>query len=392
MPKITKRVVDALEPGAFVWDRGFGVKATDGGGKVYVVSYRIGRRKRRFTIGRHGSPWTPDTARREASRLLTLVGSGIDPMEAKTASRKALTVRELAERFLIEHVEAKRKPSTQKLYTSIVSKAIIPALGSRAVADVTRADVAALHHRLRRTRVHANRTLLLISKMMNIAERWNLRRDGSNPARHVERFPEQARQRYLTVEEFGRLGAALAAAERGPVPAPGEPDPVRLSPVALAAIGLLIFTGARRGEILSLKWAHVDLERAVLNLPTSKTGFKVIMLNAPAVAILTALPRIDGNPFVLPGMRKGRHLVNLTATWHVVRALAGITDVRLHDLRHSLASVGAGAGLSLPIIGGLLGHSQPATTARYAHLAADPLHAASELVGARIAAALGGGA
>jgi integrase len=227
---------------------------------------------------------------------------------------------------------------------------------------------------------------------MNMAERWNLRRDGSNPARHVERYPEEARRRYLSTEEFGRLGEALAAAERGPVPAPGEPDPVRLSPVALAAIGLLVFTGARRCEILSLRWAHVDLEGCVLNLPTSKTGFKVIMLNAPAVAILTALPRIDGNPFVLPGMRKGRHLVNLTATWHVVRALAGITDVRLHDLRHSLASVGAGAGLSLPIIGGLLGHSQPATTARYAHLAADPLHAASELVGARIAAALGGGA
>jgi integrase len=391
MARITKRVVDGLKPGAFVWDRGFGVKATETGSKVYVISYRIGRRKRRYTLGKHGAPWTPDTARKEAHRLLTLAGSGVDPMEMKTAGRKAPTMRELAERFLLEHVEAKRKASTAKLYRGILDKVVVPALGSRAVSEVTRADLATLHHRLRRTPTHANRTLLVVSKMMNLAERWGLRPDGSNPARHVERFPEQERQRYLSSDEFKRLGEALADADRGPVAVRSEPEPVRLSPMALAAIRLLIYTGARRGEILSLKWEHVNLELGVLNLPTSKTGFKVIMLNAPAITVLTTLPRVEGNPYVLPGLREGQHLVNVSDTWYAVRALAGLKDVRLHDLRHSLASVGAGAGLSLPIIGGLLGHTQAQTTKRYAHLSADPLKAAAELVGARIAAAMGSG-
>jgi integrase len=241
------------------------------------------------------------------------------------------------------------KASTAALYRGILEAAVLPALGGRAVTEVTRADVAALHHRLRRTPTHANRTLEVISVMMTCAERWGLRPDGTNPCRHVERFREQTRQRYLSTEEFQRLGAALAAAARGPVLVRGEP--VRLSPMALAAIGLLIFTGARRSEILTLKWEHVDLERGVLTLPTSKTGFKVVMLNAPAIAGLTSLPRVEGNPYVLPGGREGRHLVNVSDTWYAVRALAGLKDVRLHDLRHSLASIGAGAGLSLPIIG-----------------------------------------
>jgi len=388
MSKITKRVVDSLQPGAFVWDRGFGVKATEHGAVVYMLSYRIGKRKRRYTIGKHGAPWTPDAARKEANRLLTLVGAGIDPMATKAAGRTAPTVRELAERFMKEHVESKRKTTTQRTYRGYVDNHVLPAIGGLAVADVTRADIAKLHHRLRPTPAHANRVVMMCSKLFNLAERWALRPDGSNPCRHVEKYPESARQRYLSMGEFRRLGDVLAAAERGPVEVPGEPELVRLSPIALAAIGLLIFTGARRGEILSLKWEYVDLERGVLTLPTSKTDFKLVWLNAPAIAILTALPRVEGNPYVLPGLREGQHLVNVTETWYVVRALAGLKDVRIHDLRHSMASVGAGEGLSLPIIGGLLGHSQPSTTARYAHLAAGPLKAASELVGARIAAAM----
>jgi integrase len=390
MTKITKRSVDALMPGTFLWDGRFGVKATEAGSKVYVAQYRHGRRVRRYTIGKHGAPWTAELARREAARILTLVDSGVDPMATKSAARTAPSVRDVAERFMREHVDAKRKVSTAKLYRGILDTVVLPALGSRAVADVTRADVAALHHRQRDTPVHANRTLLVISKLMNMAERWGLRPDGTNPCRHVERNPEQARQRYLAPEEFQRLGAALAAADRGPVMVPGEVEPVSLSPLALAAIRLLIFTGARRGEILSLQWGHVDLERGLLSLPTSKTGFKVITLNAPARAILTALPRVVGNPYVLPGLRHGQHLVNVNDTWTAVRALARVKDLRLHDLRHSHASVGAGEGLSLPVIGALLGHSQPATTQRYAHLAASPLRAASELIGERIAAAMNG--
>lgn len=405
--QLTKRAVDALKPDVrrdvFAWDRDlrrFGVKVTPGGVKVYVVQYRIGRRVRRYTIGRHGAPWTPETARQEALRLLGLVAAGLDPMAAKTATRTAPTVRELGERFLGEHVRARRKPRTAALYARILEGVVYPALGSRAAADVTRADVAALHHRLRRTPAHANNVLVVISKMFNLAERWGLRADGSNPCRHVERYRERPRERYLSTEEFRRLGAVLAAAEQGPLEVPGEPEPVRLSPVALAAIRLLLYTGARREEILTLRWDYVDLERGVLRLPDSKTGSKVIYLNAPARAVLAALPRLeergpDGrlvpHPYVFAGRRRGRPLVNVTATWHSIRALAGLKDVRLHDLRHSLASVGAGAGLSLPLIGGLLGHTQPQTTQRYAHLAGDALREAAELVGQRIAAAMSGG-
>jgi integrase len=388
--KVTKRAVDRLAAGVFIWERGFGVKGNADGSASYLLSYRVGRRKRRYTIGTHGSPWTPDAARKEATRLLALVASGVDPMAMKSAVRAAPTVRELVERFLREHVDAKRKLTTAKRYRGILEKLVIPVLGNRAVTDVTRADIAALHHRLRETPVTANRMVLVVSKMMNLAERWGLRPDGTNPARHVERYREQARERYLDADELRRLGAALAMAETTPVLVPGEAEPRMLSPFALAAIKLLILTGARRGEILALKWQHVHVEQGVLFLPESKTGRKPVFLNAPARAVLEAVPRVEGNPYVIVGGRKARGLVNITETWYAVRALGGLKDVRLHDLRHSLASVGAGAGLSLPVIGGLLGHTQAQTTKRYAHLAAEPLRAAAELVGEKISAAMRG--
>jgi integrase len=391
MAKITKRVVDVLEPGAIVWEHGFGVKANADGSKSYLLSYRIGRRKRRYTIGTHGAPWTVDEARKKARTLMLGISNGIDPLATKARTRDAPTVRELAERFMKEHVEAKRKPTTQRTYRGYIDKVVLPAIGSRAIADVTRADIAKLHHRLQRTPAHANRVVMMCSKLFNLAERWGLRPDGTNPCRHIEKYREEARQRYLNGAEFRRLGEVLAAAERAPVVVDGEPEPVQLSPTALAAIRLLIYTGARRGEILSLQWDHVDLDRGVLTLPTSKTGFKVVHLNAPAVAVLRALPRVEKNPYALPGARHGQHLVNVTETWHIARKLAGMKDVRIHDLRHAFASVAAGAGVGLHTIGGLLGHTQPTTTQRYAHLSADPLKVAAELVGAKIATAMEGG-
>jgi integrase len=389
MATITKRTVDSLKPGAFVWDRGFGAKATDTGSKIYLLGYRIGRRRRRYTIGEHGRPWTLEGAKKEAGRLLALIATGVDPLAVKAASRAAPTFREVAERFLREHAEAKRRPSTARLYRGLLDRAVLPTLGNHAVTEITRADVAALHHLRRRTPVDANRMVKLLSKIFSMAERWGLRVDGSNPARNIDAFPEESRHRYLSADEFARLGEVMRAATRGPIKIGRKLE--RLSPTALAAIKLLIFTGCRRGEILSLKWGHVDHEHRELRLPTSKTGYKIVPLNAPALAILTTLPRVEGNEHVLPGLRDGAHLVNVTKTWHMVRALAGLKDVRLHDLRHSLASIGADAGLSLPMIGKLLGHSVPATTARYAHLSQQPVKQASELVGKHIAAALRGG-
>ena len=374
MSTITKRSVDALKPGAFLWQGRFGVKGT-ATGKVYVVQYRIARRLRRYTIGRHGQPWTPTTAHKEASRLLTLVDSGVDPMANKVTARTAPLLREVVERFLREHADAKLKPRTARLYRRLFDTMILPALGARAISDVTRADVAALHHRHRRTGPHANRMLLLISKVMNYAERLGLRPDGSNPARHVQRFRERPRQRFLTGEEFQRLGAALDASDA--------------SPHVKGAIALLALTGCRRGEVLALRWSDVDLERGVVALRDAKTGARTVYLNLPAVRVLESLPREQGNPYVIVG-RSGKARVNVTKAWHVIRAAAELPAVRLHDLRHSYASIGAAGGMSLPQLGALLGHTQPATTQRYAHLAASPLQLAAERIGAAIEQAMNG--
>jgi integrase len=243
---------------------------------------------------------------------------------------------------------------------------------------VTRADIARLHHSLSATPYQANRLLAVLRKLFNWAEARGYRQDASNPCRHVERNPEKARERFLSAAELARLGAALDEAGRA-----GE-----VSPWMVAAMRLLVLTGARLSEILTLRWDHVALDRAELRLPDSKTGAKTIHLPPPAVELLAALPRLAGNPFVICGRREGRHLVNLEKPWRAVRARAGLDDVRLHDLRHSFASVAAAGGMSLPVIGALLGHSQPATTARYAHLAADPLKAAAAAIGERLAGAM----
>jgi integrase len=339
---------------------------------------RVGGRQRWLTIGRHGSPWTPETARAEAIRLLGIRVAGLDPAIERDRHKGALTIADLGARFLSEHVTQHCKPRTAKEYQRAVDQNINPLLGRQRIADLTRADVQRLHHNFHDRPCQANRALAVLSKMMNLAEQWGLRPDGSSPTRHVRKYRETKRERYLSMEELQRLGRALAESQTTGTE----------SPFALAAIGLLALTGARLTEILTLRWAEVDLERQVLRLPDSKTGAKTIYLNDAAMDLLRTMPRLAGNPYVVAGAKKGARLVNLQKPWRRIRARAGLEDVRIHDLRHSFASIAAGAGLSLPVIGKLLGHTQPVTTARYAHLAADPLHTASNLVGAQIFAAL----
>ena len=253
---------------------------------------------------------------------------------------------------------------------------------------MTRAEVERLHNHLAATPYEANRVLALLSKMFNLAEAWEMRPDGSSPCRHVKKFPEAKRERFLSERELEQLGAALAAAERGElVGRTGAP----ISPHAVAAIRLLIFTGARRGEVLGLRWDWIDWEAQRAELPDSKTGKKFLYLPPAALDVLRAVPRVEGNPHVIVGGRSGAPLVNLTLPWIAIRAAADLAGVRLHDLRHSFASVGAGAGLSLPMIGALLGHRETATTARYAHLSDDPQRDSAALISNRIAAALAAG-
>jgi len=388
--KITKRTVDALAADASgettLWDsdvRGFGARARAGGARTYVLRYRPcggGRNAplRTFTIGRHGSPWTPETARIEAKRLLGLVAHGKDPAATKAAAKAAETVAELAERFLRDHAEAKRKTRTAAEYRRLLEHVALPALGQRKVKDVTRRDIERLHQARRATPVEANHTLAVLSTMFTMAERWELRPDGSNPCQHVEKFPQRKRERFLSADELARLGDALAAYDG--------------SPYVAAAVKLLVFTGARLGEILGLRWEWIDFERGEARLPDSKTGAKTVHLAPPALAVLADLPRVEGNPHVIPGAREGAAWVNLEKPWRAIRAAAGLDDVRLHDLRHSFASIAAASGMGLPIIGKMLGHTQAQTTARYAHLASDPVKAAAAAVASRIAGAMNGAA
>jgi Site-specific recombinase XerD len=341
---------------------------------------RVGGRQRWLTIGRHGSPWTPDNARREALRLLGLKAAGHDPASERDRLKGAITIAELGKRFLREYVPQHCKPRTTEEYQRAVEQCINPIIGRHRIADLTRSDVAQLHHHFRDRPYQANRSLAVLSKMMNLAEAWGLRLDGSNPCRHVKKYREDQRERYLTKAELQRLGAVLA-------------DPqtkATESPFAVAAIGLLVLTGARLIEILTLRWEYVDLENDVLRLPDSKTGAKLIYLNAAAINLLRTMPRMAGNAYVIAGKNPGARLINLQKPWRRMRAKANLPDVRIHDLRHSFASVAAGTGMSLPMIGKLLGHSQPVTTARYAHLAADPVRAAANLIGAEIDAAMNG--
>lgn len=386
MGKITKKVVDSLKADPakdyWHWDEelpGFGVRVWPSGRKVYVAQYRAQGRTRRVSLGTHGAV-TPEQARKEAMKVLAEVAKGEDPAEERDQGRKAITVKELAERYLTEHAQAKKKPASIFRDRRLIERFVLPAMGSMKIDAVGRADVARLHHKVgQETPIQANRVLAVLSKMMTLAVRWGLRSDAQgNPCRHVERFRENKRERYLSAEELARLGAVLVQAE-----AQGCE-----SPHTVAAIRLLLLTGARLGEVLGLRWEWVDLERGCIFLPDSKTGRKTIPLGGHALEILAGLPRAAGNPHVLPGLKLGTHLQDLNGPWRRIRAAADLEGVRLHDLRHTWASLGAASGLSLPLIGAVLGHTEPSTTQRYSHLANDPLKQAADLVDGKVAEAL----
>lgn len=385
--KITKRAVDAMQPPAkgegLLWDselKGFGLRCRASGEKTYVVCYRAGAggRKapyRKYTIGRHGSPWTPEQARDEAKRILGQVTHGADPAAIKKELRTAETMTDLAVRFMDDHVRAMRKDRTAAEYQRLIDTLILPTLGKLRIAELTRADVSKLHRSLRGTRYQANRVLAVLSSMLNKAESWGLRPDHSNPCNHIEKYKETARSRMLSADELARLGPAIAACD---------------SIYARAAVKLLLFTGARKNEILTLQWSQVDFERGEANLSDSKTGAKTLHLPPPALEILQSLERVAGNPYAIIGQKAGSHLVNLEKQWYGIRKAAGLDDVRVHDLRHAFASTGASGGEGLHLIGKLLGHSQAATTARYAHLQSDPMKAAAAGIAGKLEAAMRG--
>jgi integrase len=383
MAKLTKRVVDAAltrEADSFIWDdelRGFGLRVYPSGKKVYVAQCRANGRLRRINIGVHG-PMTAEVARKKAIELIAKAKNGGDPAAERDAERKATTVKELGERFLSQYVPNHCKLSTQAEYKRSVELFINPSFGSRRVRSLTTADIAELHGSMAHIPYQANRTLGVLSKMLNLAETWEIRPKHSNPCDDVERYPERKRERFLLVEEIAALGSALAQVE-----ADGSE-----SLYAAAAYRLLLLTGCRLGEIQKLQWKHVHLDLGELRLPDSKTGAKIVYLGQAAIDLLDALPRVEDNPYVIVGKKLRRYLADLQHPWQRIRKLAGLENLRIHDLRHSFASGGLALGEGLPMIGKLLGHTQVQTTARYAHLAADPVRQAAHKIAQSIAAAL----
>lgn len=398
MARITKRIVDVAQPQAkdsFVWDSelaGFGLKVTPKSRKVFIVQYRFGGRKgvtRRYTIGTYGK-LTVDQARIEAKRLLGEVATGSDPQERKSQQRSILKLHDLLDQFLSMHVDAKLKSSTATEYRRVVSVHVKTRLKDRPIDSIKRADITRLHNSMRESRYQANRTLALLSKFFNWCEKEGHRPDGSNPCRHIEKYKEDKRERFLSRDEVKRLGDALKRAEHVGIVVDEKKDTRWFpTPHIAAAIRLLMLTGARLSEVLTLKWEYVDFANARIRLPDSKSGAKTVFLNAPALEVLSNVPRLEENPFVICGEKEGAHLINLQKPWRRIRKEAGLDDIRIHDLRHSFASFAAGAGMSLPMIGALLGHSQPQTTARYAHLADNPVQAASEATARIIDASIG---
>ena len=385
MGRITKKAVDALtarQREYMLWDadmKGFGVRVHPSGRKVYLVKYRLNGRVIKKTIGPHGAI-PPAAARGRAAEIITAAMTGRDLTGRVLSPRTdTTTMHELAERFLDEHVPVRCKPSTAHSYGIAIRQHVVPRLGSRSVAGITRADVADLHHAMRATPYAANRTLGILSAMFSAAELWGLRPQGSNPCRYVKRFREKKRERFLSDAEYRRLGAVLREAESTGTE----------SATAVAAIRLLMLTGCRLSEIMNLRWEDVSLQAGELRLRDSKTGAKRVHLGGPAVAVLRGMERKEGNPWVIAGRRPGTRIASLHFPWARIRRRAGLDDVRIHDLRHSFASGGLLVGEGLPMIGKLLGHSQVQSTARYAHLADDPVKAAADRIASRIAKVAG---
>ena len=375
---LSNRTVAALQVArdTVFWDRdltGFGVRVYPTGGKFYIAQARGPEGPKRVTVGRHDL-LNADRARQRAALIIARIKAGEEPVPLPLTARVngGPTVADLAERYLEEHVAVRLKPKTQVRVRGVLRSHILPAVGKVPLAAVERSNVIELQQKLRAHPVTANKAVKVLSHMYRLGEGWGLVPEGRRPCWSVENFPERRRERFLTDAEFARLGQALDEAV----------DQGSTSPVAAAAIRLLMLTGYRKSEILTLRWTDVDLEAGELRLADAKSGPRAVQLPPTAVRLLDTLPRRKDSPWVFPGRdREGRFSGGgLDHVWQAVRAAARLEDVRLNDLRHSYASRALALGETLPVIGRLLGHSDIETTARYAHLARDSIQTAAARV------------
>jgi integrase len=378
--RLTKTTVESAGVG-ITWDsglRGYGLRVSPRFARSYFVQKRLpGGKEILLTIGRHGI-LTAEQARSRAKVLLGQIASGIDPTEARRGARKAEqdrkaqpTVADLAALYEAEHLPSKRERSADE-DRALIRSYILPAIGKMKVADVTKADIARMHRAITGKPYRANRALACASKMFAMAAvDWGWRAD--NPCRAVKKNAEDGRERYLEDDEIARLADVLA---------------VHPEKITVAVIRFLLFTGCRFGEAVNATWSQFNLAAGTWTKPSSHTKQKkqhTVPLSAPAPALLIELKAAAGDsPYVFPSPKSGSPLVTIKTAWAKIRRDAGIPDVRLHDLRHSFASLLASSGASLQLIGSLLGHTQSATTARYSHLTDRARREAVERVGALI--------
>jgi integrase len=356
---------------------GFGIRITAADARSFVLNYRTrSGRERRFTIGSYPN-WRTTAAREEARRLHRIVDAGGDPLAGLEAKRDAPTMSQLCDRFELEHLPRKR-PGTAADYRRMLRNHIRPHFGQHAkVADIDFTHIDALHRKISKAgHMHrANRVVAVLSKMFALAVKWKMRPD--NPCKGVEKNPEGKRKRYLSGDELVRLTTALIK----------HPDRQ-----AANIVRLLLLTGARRGEVLSARWDDIDLSTGTWTKPASTTkqaADHVAPLSAPARQLLSEIAGKEPTPkHVFPGNGAGGHRATIKRNWREITKAAGISGLRIHDLRHSFASQLVSGGASLPLVGALLGHSNPVTTSRYAHLYDDPQRAAVERVGAEVEAAM----
>ena len=372
---ISRRTVERLEAerDTVYWDSellGFGVRVYPTGRKVYVVQTRAdGKDGKRVTVGRHGVV-TPEEARRRAAYIVSRIKAGVDPVpEPLAAEANGPTVAELAATYLEEVVAVRLKPASAYSYRNTIEKHILPRLGRKRALSLDHAAVSAFHHALARTPAAANRAVEMLFRIYRAAEERESIPEGSNPCGQVAMNRQRRHERFLTDEEFRRLGRVLDEAEAGGG-ATGH---------AAVAIRLLL-TGCRKSEVLKLRCDDVDIAAREMRLRDAKTGPRTVQLSPAAAAALARAPRVEGNPHVVPGMRPGSRMCDLQRPWERIRKRAGLEDMRLHDCRHSFASRALALGESLPTIGKLLGHSHIQTTARYAHLARDSVHESARRV------------
>ena len=416
--RIGLRDVRALAESEDVWDLavpGFGARRQRSSAVAYVLLYRTADgRSRRFTIGRHGAPWTPDTARDEARRLLGEVAQGKDPSAVKQAKRSAATVAELCDLYLVDAEAGRlltRRGSTKKASTistdrSRINAHIKPLLGVMKVPAVTREDVEAFMHQVaegitRAPKASSNkggvsivrggkgastRTVGLLGALFTYAVRKRMRFD--NPVHGVVRHADGRRERRLTDAEYASLGTGLAkAAQPRPRVTPmkrGAPERVGMWPAALAAVRFLALTGWRRGEVLTLQWKHVDMDRGTARLPDTKTGLSIRPLAQAACDVLRGLMGGKPDALVFPPNR-GTHIMAGFPTMFARVARAGglPADVTPHVLRHSFASLAGDLGFSETTIAALVGHKGSSITSRYVHTADTVLIAAADRVAGR---------